>query len=553
MSRRDSQGRASFSPTQRKACLVLAGCFAAIIVSFVAAWILPDMLFGSTGDYDPDAYPVDTSLGAVLTESSDAGSDYLSSTVFVGDDNVVALTASSSITIDRYVGENGLSVSNMSKKSCVYFEDDSSAYTIPQAIAKMKPRRVIVMIGKNDVDGNTTVDSFIQSYTQALDNLHTAYEYCDIIVSAIPPVTEDSSDAAVVQTRIDQFNQALAKMCEDNGYKYLNSAEELKSSNGYAEGAYVSKDTGVMTSSGVNAYLDYVTTHAYETEDRRPDTNDIPRRAAEAADKESTATPSPTPVRYTVSYKAEAGKGTLTGNDQTGASSLEFEVSENDTVTITAVAAEGYTFYKWDDGQTNPKRVDVVTKDISVTALFNDARVALTLDRGDTTMTVGDSVTFNASVTLGGKEYSNSNVQWAINDELEQNGGSFTFTPSEAGTYKLKAGIEVNGGRAEVTVNITVESKPTKVTLTAPTTLTAGTSTTLSASVENGSGETTWACPQLPSWSATGNQVQFSASQPGRYYVQATNNGVTAELAIEVTAAPTPTPTPNKEDDKDDD
>lgn len=553
MSRRDSQGRASFSPTQRKACLVLAGCFAAIIVSFVAAWILPDMLFGSTGDYDPDAYPVDTSLGAVLTESSDAGSDYLSSTVFVGDDNVVALTASSSITIDRYVGENGLSVSNMSKKSCVYFEDDSSAYTIPQAIAKMKPRRVIVMIGKNDVDGNTTVDSFIQSYTQALDNLHTAYEYCDIIVSAIPPVTEDSSDAAVVQTRIDQFNQALAQMCEDNGYKYLNSAEELKSSNGYAEGAYVSKDTGVMTSSGVNAYLDYVTTYAYETEDRRPDTNDIPRRAAEAADKESTATPSPTPVRYTVSYKAEAGKGTLTGNDQTGASSLEFEVSENDTVTITAVAAEGYTFYKWDDGQTNPKRVDVVTKDISVTALFNDARVALTLDRGDTTMTVGDSVTFNASVTLGGKEYSNSNVQWAINDELEQNGGSFTFTPSEAGTYKLKAGIEVNGGRAEVTVNITVNSKPTKVTLTAPTTLTAGTSTTLSASVENGSGETTWACPQLPSWSATGNQVQFSASQPGRYYVQATNNGVTAELAIEVTAAPTPTPTPNKEDDKDDD
>ena len=553
MSRRDSQGRASFSPTQRKACLVLAGCFAAIIVSFVAAWILPGMLFGSTGDYDPDAYPVDTSLGAVLAESSDAGSDYLSSTVFVGDDNVVALTASSSITIDRYVGENGLSVSNMSKKSCVYFEDDSSAHTIPQAIAKMKPRRVIVMIGKNDVDGNTTVDSFIQSYTQALDNLHTAYEYCDIIVSAIPPVTEDSSDAAVVQTRIDQFNQALAKMCEDNGYKYLNSAEELKSSNGYAEGAYVSKDTGVMTSSGVNAYLDYVTTHAYETEDRRPDTNDIPRRAAEAADKESTATPSPTPVRYTVSYKAEAGKGTLTGNDQTGASSLEFEVSENDTVTITAVAAEGYTFYKWDDGQTNPKRVDVVTKDISVTALFNDARVALTLDRGDATMTVGDSVTFNASVTLGGKEYSNSNVQWAINDELEQNGGSFTFTPSEAGTYKLKAGIEVNGGRAEVTVNITVNSKPTKVTLTAPTTLTAGTSTTLSASVENGSGETTWACPQLPSWSATGNQVQFSASQPGRYYVQATNNGVTAELAIEVTAAPTPIPTPNKEDDKDDD
>lgn len=545
MSRRNSQERASFSPTQRKACFVLAGCVVAVILSFVAAWILPNFLFGGSGDYDPNAYPLDTSLGAILAESSDAGSDYLSSTVFVGDDNVVALTASSSVTIDRYVGEKGLSVSNLTKKSCVYFEDDSSAYTIPQAIAKMKPRRIIVMVGKNDLDGNTTVDSFIQSYTQALSAIHTGYEYCDIIVSAIAPVTEDSADAAVVQTRIDQFNQALAKLCEDNGYKYLNAAEVLKNRSGFAESAYIGKDDGLLTSSGVNAYLDYVTTHAYDAEDRRPDTNDIPRRAAEASDKkEETATPSPTPVRYTVSYKAEAGKGTLSGNDQTGASSLEFEVGENDTVTVTAVAAEGYTFYKWDDGQTNPKRVDVVTKDISVTALFNDARVAMTLDKGDTTMTVGESVTFNASVTLGGKEYSNQNVQWAVNDELERNGGSFTFTPSAAGSYKLKAGIEVNGGRAEVTVNITVNAAPTKITLTAPTSLTAGTSTTLSASVENGSGDTTWSCPQQPGWSATGNQVQFSASQPGRYYVQATNNGVTAELAIEVTAAPTPAPTP---------
>ena len=92
-----------------------------------------------------------------------------------------------------------------------------------------------------------------------------------------------------------------------------------------------------------------------------------------------------------------------------------------------------------------------------------------------------------------------------------------------------------------------MKAKPTTITLTAPKTLTAGTSTTLNASVENGSGDTTWTCPQLPDWSATGNQVQFSASQPGRYYVQATNNGATAELAIEVTAAPSS----NNDEDKD--
>ena len=196
MSRNESQRKASFSPTQRKACLVLVGCVAAVIISFVASWILPGVLFGSAaGDYDPEAYPVDTTLSAVLTETSDAGADYINAAVFAGDDNVVALTASSSITIDRYVGRDGLAVGDLISDACVYFEDDASSYTIPQAIAKMKPRRVIVMLGANNVDGNTTLDAFTQDYRQALNAIKNAYSYCDIIVSSIPPVAEESDNA----------------------------------------------------------------------------------------------------------------------------------------------------------------------------------------------------------------------------------------------------------------------------------------------------------------------------------------------------------------------
>ena len=112
MSRNESQRKASFSPTQRKACLVLVGCVAAVIISFVASWILPGVLFGSAaGDYDPEAYPVDTTLSAVLTETSDAGADYINAAVFAGDDNVVALTASSSVIVPvqaHYLALNGI-------------------------------------------------------------------------------------------------------------------------------------------------------------------------------------------------------------------------------------------------------------------------------------------------------------------------------------------------------------------------------------------------------------------------------------------------------------
>ena len=94
-------------------------------------------------------------------------------------------------------------------------------------------------------------------------------------------------------------------------------------------------------------------------------------------------------------------------------------------------------------------------------------------------------------------------------------------------------------------MTVTVQEPQTSVTLTVPRTMQAGSAATLTVTVENGQGETTWACPQMPDWSATGNTVSFTPTQPGRYYIQATNNGVTAENVIEVSAAPTPSPTPS--------
>lgn len=543
MSRSDSKKRASFSPTQRKACLVLVGCVAAVIVSFVASWVLPGVLFGGgTGDYDADAYPVDTTLGAILTETSDAGSEYIGSTVFIGDENTVALTSASEITIDRYVGQAGLSISDLIRESCVYFEDDASSYTIPQAIAMMKPRRVIVTLGGVDAADGVVVDSFIQNYRQALNAVKTAYGYCDIIVNAVPPVNEESENAAQLQTAIDQYNQKLAELCESDGYKFLNSAETLKASNGFAQSTYVSASNNVLSNSGVNALLQYVRTHAYDAEDRRPDTNDIPRRAEQPA-QEMPATPSPTPLMHTVSYGVQSGSGTLTYDDQQNVTTLRFEVADGETVTVTAKPDSGYTFVSWSDGIREATRVERVTGDISVSAIF--ARIALTLDKGNTTMTLGESLTINADVTVDGQTDDNSGVVWSVNGETKATAGSFTFTPEEAGTYTILATSDFDGAHNEVSLTVTVQEPQTSVTLTVPRTMQAGSAATLTVTVENGQGETTWACPQMPDWSATGNTVSFTPTQPGRYYIQATNNGVTAENVIEVSAAPTPSPTPS--------
>lgn len=444
------------------------------------------------------------------------------------------------ITLNQFVGQEGLQISKALSTSCVNFASDASSYTIPQAIPKMKARRVFVVLGANDVDGSVSVDSFIADYKQFLQSIRSAYAYCDIIAVGIPPVTEDSTNAAETQTRIDQFNQAIAAASSDLGFKYLNTAEALKNTRGYGEGTYF--ESNGFSTSGARALLEYAKSHACNTMDSRPDTSDIPQRASASAGS-NTPVPTSTPTKFTASYEVEdSAKGTLTGNGQTGVSSVEIQADSGTSVNVTAVAAEGFVFYKWSDGVTTATRYDNITKDISVKAMFNDARVELTLDKGDTTIKQGESLTVNAAVKLGNKAYDAANVQWSINDEMEKNGSSLTFKPDAAGTYTIKAGIEINGTFSTAQLIVTVEAEATTINISGTGTLTAGQSTTLTATVENGSGDTLWGCEET-SWRTTGTQVTFTANEPGTYHIHAVNNGADSVFVLTVSAAATPEPT----------
>ena len=542
MSRERQEERVGLSPIQRKACVVLALCALALILSILVAWVLPGKLglFGGSKDpYDPEAFPLDTTLDCILPQAS-ADDAYITASVFAGDQYAVSLQKDSRITLNQFVGQEGLKTAKALSTSCVNFASDSSTYTIVQAIPKMKARRVFVQLGSNDVDGTVSVESYIADYKQFLQSIRSAYSYCDIIAVAVPPVKQDSTDAAQIQTYIDQFNQALAAVCSDLDVKYLNTAEVLKNSDGYAESTYF--EGSGYSASGARVVLEYAKSHAYNTMDSRPDTSDIPQRASQSVGG-NTAEPTATPEKLTASYEVEdATKGTLTGNGQTGVSSLEIEAASGTSVNVTAVAAEGFVFYKWSDGVTTATRYDNITKDISVKAMFNDARVELTLDKADTTIKKGEKLTINASVKLGGKSYDAANVQWSVNSEMEQNGSSFTFTGDNAGSYTIKAGIEINGTFSTAQLVVTVAADPTTVNISGSNTLTVGQSTTLTATVTNGNGDTVWGCEET-SWRMTGNQVTFTANEAGTYHIHAVNNNVDAVFTVTVSPAPTQAPT----------
>lgn len=94
----------------------------------------------------------------------------------------------------------------------------------------MQPRRVILTFGTNDLSSSYSASSFASDYAKGIKAVQDAYPSVDIIVNAIPPLGQQHSNQNLTQTQVDEYNKALVQMCQDNGWKFLNSAEVLKDS-----------------------------------------------------------------------------------------------------------------------------------------------------------------------------------------------------------------------------------------------------------------------------------------------------------------------------------
>ena len=251
---------------------------------------------------------------------------------------------------------------------------------------------------------------------------------------------------------------ALLTMCEQLGVKFLNSAEALKDANGYGNVDYYQSGDIHLKPAGLKVLLKYLRTHAYETEDRRPDTNNIPTRAEYTANPSSAVeAPSSSEVdsssaveektEYQAGYRVDkTGGGTLTCGNESGKSLTVKVTSAAQTVTVTAVPEDGYVFVKWSDGVTKRTRTDTnFDQNVDVTAVFAAASIHIS---SSGKAVLGDAYTFKA--TLKGKYLDASSIRWYVNgSEVTQAAGKTTVKgevdPSMVGgTFRVYATASYN-------------------------------------------------------------------------------------------------------------
>lgn len=485
---------------QHRAVLVCILCVLAVLLTFGITTTLlkkeepAPSVSESVADPTPGEdlsghYQIDNASTALLTETADAGTDYLNDTLFLGDSNTVRLYNNGLISLQQFCAKEGIGTQVALNEGIVTFKRDSNHYTIPQAVAMMKPRRVVMTFGTNDT--GMEVPDFIAHYTALIQAIQQSYPYTDIIVNTVPPVPADHSNYPHMdQAKIDDFNMALLDLCEQLGVRFLNSAEALKGSDGYGIADYYTSGDIHLKSAGLKAVLNYLRTHALQTEDRRPDTNNIPTRTMEYVSNPSSAVAAPSSEavsssesqaesasssessssestsedkKFEARYRVDKnGGGTLSVGNDTGNSSVTYTVTDPDkSITVTAVPAEGHVFVKWSDGLTSKTRTDTDFKqNLDVTAVFGTASVHITSEGKGA---VGSSYTFKAA--LSGKYAKTENLRWYANgQEVTQAAGKSSITvvvdsSMVNASYKIHAVVTYNDCKVSSnTLTITIGS-----------------------------------------------------------------------------------------------
>ena len=501
MSRKRQQQNETMTPMQHRAVLVCILCVLAVLLTFGITTTLlkkeepaPSVSEPAEGPAAPGEdlsghYQIDNASTALLTETADAGTDYLNDILFLGDSNTVRLYNNGLISLQQFCAKEGIGTQVALNEGIVTFKKDSNHYTIPQAVAMMKPRRVVMTFGTNDT--GMEVSDFIAHYTALIQAIQQSYPYTDIIVNTVPPVPADHSNYPHMdQAKIDDFNMALLDLCEQLGVRFLNSAEALKGSDGYGIADYYTSGDIHLKSAGLKAVLNYLRTHALQTEDRRPDTNNIPTRTMEYVSNPSSAVAAPSSEavsssesqaesasssessssestsedkKYEARYRVDKnGGGTLSVGNDTGNSSVTYTVTDPDkSITVTAVPAEGHVFVKWSDGLTSKTRTDTDFKqNLDVTAVFGTASVHITSEGKGA---VGSSYTFKAA--LSGKYAKTENLRWYANgQEVTQAAGKSSITvvvdsSMVNASYKIHAVVTYNDCKVSSnTLTITIGS-----------------------------------------------------------------------------------------------
>jgi len=208
--------------------------------------------------------------GTLLLKTDDAGDSYLDDTLFIGDSNTLRLYMFRLIKLQNVMGIEGMGIQSVTTHPEIYWMNQGSPDTIPTAVTKTQPRRIVICFGTNNLVNKNT-KWFIENYSEVLTKLSEAYEYAEIIIMAVPPIGASCPDRSLSNKTVQEYNEGLLNLAKEKELRFLNTYEELVDrSNGAMKKNYIEGDGIHLTKAACEAVIKYFRTHASSEEDTRP-------------------------------------------------------------------------------------------------------------------------------------------------------------------------------------------------------------------------------------------------------------------------------------------
>lgn len=205
-----------------------------------------------------------------LSETPDAGREYLDRIVFLGDSTTYGIgvyygygytdlcppdqvwtPASGTLTLSYY------------SIATIVYPETGEELTISDATERAKPDIMVITLG---VNGISFMDEewFIRDYTALVENIQAASPDTKIILNSIYPVAASYKyQKDINNDKIRAANTWIEQIAENTGSRFLNSYESLVGSDGYLPESMQNGDGLHLTGEAFGIVMNYLRTHSY--------------------------------------------------------------------------------------------------------------------------------------------------------------------------------------------------------------------------------------------------------------------------------------------------
>ena len=195
-----------------------------------------------------------------LTETADAGDDYLYSLTWLTDSIAVGLRNNSLYTSKVWGSEAGnLSMANISDWKIRF--SDGSTLSPAEAAMVAKPSVLVIAIGSDGLR-MVTEETFISGYTQLIESILAVSPDTKIICcSIITPGVSYSGADGLTSTDVAVANEWVKTVCINTGSYYAHASESVETGNTLLT-SYAGSNNKALNTTGLAEWLAWFRTHA---------------------------------------------------------------------------------------------------------------------------------------------------------------------------------------------------------------------------------------------------------------------------------------------------